>query len=721
MPQDITSQGVEDLQGTSIGRQSLLDSNGTPDEQQRYRIVKRIGEGGFGAVYQAIDTFDNDRIVAIKAIHLNGLTTQQTIEATDSFNREVDLLSTLNHPQLPRIYDHFTDAAHWFMVMDFIKGETLDSLLEQRQQAGQGLLPQDKVLDIARQLCNVLEYLHSHEPTIVFRDLKPGNIMLSRSGQLYLIDFGIARHFKPGKARDTIALGSPGYAAPEQYGKAQTSHLADIYSLGALLHFLLSGNDPADDPFNFAPLPPELGELGKLIMQMLSISPAQRPQSIAEVRRVIDGSASIDNALALPTASAQSTTPSPTKTPPPVTQHTPASLRKQRKLYAKPARRKRKKRVHALTRRQAITSLSVMGGLFLVGMGVVARQLSQEHINLWPERTANLKVAPRPPTPTPAPPPTLLHDKYIYALHQAAVTTVAWSPDGQLVASGDNGTQQQLQIWKPGAGHIVTLSGDKGGISQVAWSPDSKLLASASNDHTVRIWDATGKPVSTYQEPVAVGSISWSPNGKNIAIACNNNQMQVRDALTGNLVTTYNGHRGRRDTDTSQPCAVAWQPVPNSQIVASGGHDATVQIWDAITGKMYYIFRGCTRPVTALAWSPDGTQLLICSDSLHLWQPSTNNELWNPGGNGYTCVAWSHDGKYLAYGQQNQVQVIYVANGESVFTYRKNAGTVRAVAWSPLGNVLASSLDDMIQVWTPDASKPMPIATPNTVTIIQQF
>jgi eukaryotic-like serine/threonine-protein kinase len=292
MSQDVTSQGVEDLQGTSIGRKSLLDSNGAKDEQQRYHILKRIGEGGFGAVYQAKDTFDNDRIVAIKVIHLSGLTAQQTIEATDSFNREVDLLSTLNHPRLPRIYDHFTDADHWYMVMDFIKGETLDSRLEQRQQAGNGLLPQDKVLDIAQQLCDVLTYLHGHEPTIVFRDLKPGNIMLSPTDQIYLIDFGIARHFKPGKARDTIALGSPGYAAPEQYGKAQTSHLADIYSLGALLHFLLSGNDPADDPFNFAPLPPKLGELGKLIMQMLSISPAQRPQSIAEVRRVFDGSTS---------------------------------------------------------------------------------------------------------------------------------------------------------------------------------------------------------------------------------------------------------------------------------------------------------------------------------------------------------------------------------------------------------------------------------------------
>jgi serine/threonine protein kinase len=710
MSQDVTSQGAEDLQGTSIGRKSLLDSNGAQDEQQRYHILKRIGEGGFGAVYRATDTFDNDRTVAIKVIHLSGLTAQQTIEATDSFNREVDLLTTLNHPQLPRIHDHFTDTDNWYMVMDFIEGETLDSVLEQRQKAGQGLLPQDKVLDIARQLCEVLEYLHSHEPTIIFRDLKPGNIMLTSRGQLYLIDFGIARHFKPGKSKDTIALGSPGYAAPEQYGKAQTSHLADIYSLGAVLHFLLSGNDPADDPFNFAPLPLELGKLGTLIMQMLSISPSQRPQSIATVRRIIDSST---GTLSSPTAQPAA------KTPPPVTQHTAATLRKQRKMYARPARRKRKGRAHTLTRRQAITSLSVMGGLFLSGMGVAAWQLSQNHIHLSFGESATPKIVPEPPTPSPTPPPTFGHDKYIYGLHQAIVNTVAWSPDGKFVASGDEGTQQQLRIWQPHImGQTIILPGDTSGINQVSWSPDGKRLASASNDQTVRIWDSTtGKQISAYREAAPVGSISWSPNGKNLAIACNNNQMLILDVPTGKSFITYNGHKGHGDANTSLPCVVAWHP--NGQFVASGGHDATVQVWDTNTGKQYYI-HNCTQPITSLAWSPDGTQLAICSNSICIWQPSNNNQVWNPGGNGYTCVTWSPDGKYLAYGQQNLVQIIYVATGEPFFPYR-HTGIVRSVAWSPSDNLLASSLDDAVRIWSPGSSSSSPAATPNTTTIIQQY
>src|SRR5207245_3375579 len=105
-------------------------------------------------------------------------------------------------------------------------------------------LPREEVIDIGIQLCTVLDYLHTREPSIIFRDLKPANIMRTANGHLYLIDFGIARHFKPGQSRDTMALGSPGYAAPEQYGRAQTTPRADLYSLGVMLQQLLTWNNP---------------------------------------------------------------------------------------------------------------------------------------------------------------------------------------------------------------------------------------------------------------------------------------------------------------------------------------------------------------------------------------------------------------------------------------------------------------------------------------------
>jgi oligopeptide transport system substrate-binding protein len=255
--------------------------------QQRYLIVNQVGTGGFGAVYRAKDTLHHDKTVAIKSINLRDLKPQEVIEATDTFNREMTLLSDLAHSNLPRVYDHFTDAEHWYLVMDFIGGETLEEYVQYTYSEGR--LPLDEVLDIGMQLCTVLDYLHSRQPSIIFRDVKPANIMHTPGGHLYLIDFGIARRFKPGQAKDTIALGSPGYAAPEQYGRAQTTPQTDLYGLGATLHHLLTGSDPSENPFHLAPLsafdiaaPLELQEL---IAQMLEMDAAKRPQSAALVKQ----------------------------------------------------------------------------------------------------------------------------------------------------------------------------------------------------------------------------------------------------------------------------------------------------------------------------------------------------------------------------------------------------------------------------------------------------
>src|SRR6266852_9063690 len=179
----------------------------------RYRIIDMVGKGGFGAVYKAQDLRRNGALVAIKSINLHGLSPEEIIEATDTFNREVSLLSTLVHPNLPRIYDHFTDPEHWYLVMDFIEGETLEEYLEAagtRQKkyffgllparkslpasAAQGTqqasrLPVREVLDIAIQLCKVLNYLHMRQPPVIFRDVKPANIMRNPRGHIYLIDF----------------------------------------------------------------------------------------------------------------------------------------------------------------------------------------------------------------------------------------------------------------------------------------------------------------------------------------------------------------------------------------------------------------------------------------------------------------------------------------------------------------------------------------------------
>src|SRR5579859_7408726 len=163
---------------------------------QRYHIINIIGTGGYAAVYRARDTQTGNRLVAIKEINLQGLTPRAAIEATDTFNRELSLLSTLTHPNLPRVLDHFTDSTHWYLVMDFIEGETLEQYLH---KSNSGKLPLENVLNIGLQLCDVLDFLHTRQPPIIFRDLKPANIMQTPTGRIYLIDFGTARHLKPGQ------------------------------------------------------------------------------------------------------------------------------------------------------------------------------------------------------------------------------------------------------------------------------------------------------------------------------------------------------------------------------------------------------------------------------------------------------------------------------------------------------------------------------------------
>lgn len=248
----------------------------------RYRVLQEIGQGGFGAVYRARDRQQRNRLVALKQIDLSGLSPQEIIEATDSFNREVTLLSQLKHRNLPRLYENFTEGNCWYLVMEYIHGRTLEDMLKRSRR---GYFSLNKAAQIVQDLADALWYLHRQRPPIIFRDVKPANIMLTRTGRVYLIDFGIARRFTPGKKRDTGPLGSPGFAAPEQYGKAQTDARTDIYGLGATLQTLLTGRDPlelsaGEAPRNHTPLPAPLQEL---LASTMEVDPSKRPQQMLDV------------------------------------------------------------------------------------------------------------------------------------------------------------------------------------------------------------------------------------------------------------------------------------------------------------------------------------------------------------------------------------------------------------------------------------------------------
>jgi len=253
---------------------------------QRYHILEKIGDGGFGTVYKARDRKQSNKLVAVKEITMVALSVEEKIEATDSYNREIMLLPSLQHKSLPRIYDHFTDPEHWYIVQEYIEGCTLEEILKAIPEK---CLPMEEALEIGIALCDVLAYLHSQDPPIIFRDVKPANIMLTRKGQLYLIDFGIARRYRKGQRRDTVPLGTPGYAAPEQYDRGQTGRQTDIYGLGATLQTLLTGKEPLDSQVSSTHSYHQVPrQLRVLIEQMMQHNPDERPDRMWRVQAELE-------------------------------------------------------------------------------------------------------------------------------------------------------------------------------------------------------------------------------------------------------------------------------------------------------------------------------------------------------------------------------------------------------------------------------------------------
>lgn len=241
----------------------------------RYKIISLVGKGGTAVVY--------------KAININ-LGTEWAIKEISKKNKEKfdllvepNLLKKLQHPSLPRIVDILESNDTFYIIEDFIDGTALDNLLAQVDK-----FSEDKVIGWAKELSEVLYYLHNQEPNpIIYRDMKPGNIMLSKDGKIKLIDFGIAREYKKEVTSDTVIIGTRGYAAPEQYGKHQTDERSDIYSLGVTLYHLVTGKGPNDPPFEVVPIrsiDESLSEgLEHIILKCTFQDPNKRYQKVEEL------------------------------------------------------------------------------------------------------------------------------------------------------------------------------------------------------------------------------------------------------------------------------------------------------------------------------------------------------------------------------------------------------------------------------------------------------
>lgn len=244
----------------------------------KYEILKEIGHGGMSVVYLAMDKHLNKQW-AVKEIQKKGSAKNDEI-IVNSLLAEANMMKRLDHPSLPRIVDIIDNGITIYIVMDYIEGDSLDKIL-----AEHGAQPEELVVNWAKQLCDALSYLHSQKPPIIYRDMKPANVMLKPEGNIKIIDFGIAREYKEQNLADTTVLGTKGYAPPEQYS-GQTDARSDIFALGMTMHHLLTGVDPRNgEPY--APVRqwnPELSEGIEIIINRC-VEPAaeNRYQTCAEL------------------------------------------------------------------------------------------------------------------------------------------------------------------------------------------------------------------------------------------------------------------------------------------------------------------------------------------------------------------------------------------------------------------------------------------------------
>jgi WD40 repeat protein len=582
--------------------------------------------------------------------------------------------------------------------MDFIEGETLEAYLLQQPQQRLSLAA---TIAIGLQLCSVLDYLHTRQPPIIFRDLKPANIMSTPSNHLYLIDFGIARHFKPGQIKDTIPFGSPGYAAPEQYGKAQTTQQSDIYSLGVLLHQLLSGVDPSEKPFIIPPLPfsgqPGAAELENLIMNMTQLDAEKRPTSIANVQAELQSIAALTtaNQLNVPSPNlanveesrmqplagrgqGQTQRPLPPATPPTTTNHT------RRRLLIGGAL------VGMTVGTVGFMSLCSCPNPFalILLMGGMPHHLADSTPIQQPTYPT--------PTPTPSPPAVIPQRWHTYG---KIAGTVAWSPLGDFIASCSgpsspgNGT---VEIWHVANGLTFSQMSITG-VNDIAWSPGNFLAAvdAMQGGGSVRAWNPfTGQ--SSFTRSVDVDgcwTVAYSPDGTLIAVGSFRGT-SILSVPDGKVVFTYRHNDQVRSTTWSgNSNLLAW--------VGALGREA--RIWHRDTGAIItYPESGM---VASAALSLDGTFLAVGMQDgrINIWDTIHQQRIRTYLGhvNYISRICWSPNGQAIASASGDHTAHVWDATTGKTFTiYQGHTDSVHCISWSPDSTlIVSSSADNTVQIW----------------------
>jgi eukaryotic-like serine/threonine-protein kinase len=691
-----------------------------------YRLIGLLEQGKFSGSYLG------EHISSKQQVVVNILQPMLANDLTQSFLQQTYILGQLTHPHILLVREAGRTEEHLpFLVFDSVPHITLQHLHPKGTA-----YPLARIFPHTQQIAAALQYAHDHG--ILHQRIQPGNILQTANNEILICDFTIdalvqnkQRH-SPGQVIDNIA-----YAAPEQIrGKACPA--SDQYSLAIMLYEWLSG----DLPFHGSPVeimrrhahvpPPSLRQkapmvspaIEEIIFTALAKDPTKRFASISAFINALEQAQKPTNAprparpVVTPpiypdpgtTLPPRGVTSLPQQQPPsapvmqqPIQAHYPAPAPVQNALRvqsvaptSKPIVRPKKQEM-TMTRRafaMGFTALALAGGAG--GWLALSRQLS----HATPGQNVSTDVNNVIGTPDAKGARVL-----IYRAHPARVTSVAWSPDGKLIASASD--DRLVTICNSTAGATLrTYRGHSAEVYAIAWSPDGKQIASAGADKTVQIWDTTtGNHLLTYNgHSGAVNSVSWSLDGTQIASASDDKTVQVWNVSTGGLAILYSGH-------TAGVLSVAWSP--DNTLVASGAWDNTLQAFSTIAteafavGDTVFSYGGHSAEVYAIAWSPDGASIASASGDktvqISNGVDGKTQRTYKGHSNIVLALSWSPDGKRIASGSADTtVQVWNAANGQKAFTYHGHSNSVFATAWSPDSKRVASgSSDNTMQVWQP--------------------
>jgi len=588
--------------------------------EEKYQIIDCIGEGGMSIVLLA-EHMELKKKYAIKQMKEIYNDQQMRREAIEQFRAEARILAGLTHANLPAVTDFFTRGDSCYLVMDYIEGTTLQRYITERRAPP----TESEVLGWARQLLDTLIYLHGHKPPVILRDLKPGNVMLTPSGDLKLIDFGISKCGSASEHTSPFARGrcSEGYAALEQYeSDGRTDARTDIYALGATLYFALTGTRPpvattrALSPEALKPihrLNPEVSEeLERIIHKALEVIPDGRYRSAAQMR---------DEILHLQSLKRKSEASASTATTvPPVKKQAEKIELQLDEAYHIP-RQGRPLREHIASRRRdpslddhreiSPEDIRWSKRLALRDDGIIGRM--NWLIAKWKNELWRFPWAPAEPPEGILKSISWLLCGDVSALRIPLIVmlcVILGAPLSGVFLFKKKDSLRSTAITSPSkiTQRVEIYTGHLGGVTSVAFSPDGKLALTGSSDGTIRLWDAeTGNQVRAFiGVSDKIRSVAFSPTGDLALSGGDDKTVRLWDIDTGKEIKKLTGHSGAVN-------CVSFSP--DGGYAVSGSDDTTLRLWDIAKRSEIEvrILTGHQSRIESAAFSPDGKSLLSLS------------------------------------------------------------------------------------------------------------